>query len=1156
MESRSSAHAVPGRRLVDDRYFTGTGTFSPEPRKPDFELTLIERDPDLHFLRALRALRELREPREPRGGISVQVLPHAGISGVSAGLVLALDPAVNRLKPGLQTQFGLDSRGSESRLQAVRRHNENCWRWFTPVARLPRAGYNSRPVNPSRPIRALRLAALCLAGLAMASASVPAADDPAGIDFVRQIQPIFAAHCYDCHGPAKQKSTYRLDEKIRAIKGGDSGHPAIIPGQGAASPLVKFVTGEVADTVMPPKGDKLSAAQIALLKAWIDQGAVWPESASAKTEDPKDWWSLRPLARPPVPQPTGTPPFAATSHPVDAFIRAKLAGAGLAPSPEADRRTLLRRVTFDLLGLPPTPAEVAAFVADTAPMAYERLVDRLLASPHYGERWARHWLDVVHYGDTHGYDKDKPRPNAWPYRDYVIRAFNEDRPYTRFVQEQLAGDVYFPDAADGLEALGFIAAGPWDFIGHAEVPETKTDGKIARHLDRDDMVSNTIGTFASLTIHCAQCHDHKFDPIPQEDYYRLQSVFAAVDRTDRKYHRESELNRRRSDLEKQEKSLRRRLDELKTTAGLAGGDAVRKLDARISAATKGGTDSQPPEYGYHSEVAARPDVVKWVQVDLGRVIPLERVVLAPARDAFAGIGDGFGFPPRYKVEVGQDAAFTDGVKVIADLTAADVPKPGVTFQTLPAAGHRGRFIRVTATQLAVRSNDYIFALAELEVHEGGTSNNVARGALVTALDSIEAPARWARQNLTDGKSPSRAVPPEDVDRLRKQRTDLYASLVPRELRAEVDRVELDLKSTKALLDALPAPLTAFVGTVLNGSGNFRGTGPDGGRPRPINLLPRGDVTKPGRPVGPGSFTCVSTVPAVFDLPADHPEGARRAALAAWLTHPDNPLTWRSAVNRVWQRRFGRGLVETPNDFGRMGARPSHPELLDWLAVEFRDAGQSFKSMDRLLVTSATYRQGSPASPEATRAAGAADPENHLLSRMTPRRIDAEAVRDSVLAVSGKLDPTMYGPGFQDFVVEKPDHSPHYEYHLHDPEDPKSHRRSVYRFLVRSQQEPFMVALDCADPSMRVDRRNETLTPLQALALLNSKLTVAMARHFAARVEKEADERTRQIEHAFQLALQRSPTDVERRQLVDYSTLHGMASACRLLFNLNEFVFVD
>ncbi len=519
-------------------------------------------------------------------------------------------------------------------------------------------------------------------------------------------------------------------------------------------------------------------------------------------------------------------------------------------------------------------------------LSYEAVVDRLLASPHYGERWARHWLDVVHYGETHGYDKDKPRPHAWPYRDYVIRAFNDDKPYGRFVQEQLAGDVLFPDTADGVEALGFLAAGPWDFIGHVELPETKIDGKVARHLDRDDMVSNTMSTFASLTVHCAQCHNHKFDPIAQEDYYSLHAVFAALDRADKKY---------------------------------AGGSGL-----------------------------------------------------------------------------------------------------------------------------------------------------------------------------------------------------------------------------------------VYAGTVHQGTGNFAGTGSSGGKPRPIHVLARGDVRKPGKEVSPGALTAHSLLPGRFELPPDHAEGERRAALARWLTDARNPLPWRSLVNRVWLYHFGRGLVDTPNDFGKMGQAPTHPELLDWLAAEFRDGGQSLKQLHRLIVTSAAYRQSSADHPAfAQRDAG-----NAYYWRQNRRRLEAEAVRDSVLAVSGKLDPRLGGPSFQDFVVEKPEHSPHYQYHLHDADDPRSHRRSVYRFVVRSQLQPFLTTMDCADPSLLVDKRNQTVTPLQALSLLNNQLMVVMAKHFAARVERMGAGLEQQVTAAFRLALGRPPNADELIGMVAYVRRHGLANGCRVILNLNEFVFMD
>jgi mono/diheme cytochrome c family protein len=414
-------------------------------------------------------------------------------------------------------------------------------------------------------------------------------------NFVADVRPIFATHCLKCHGPDKQKSGYRLDVKSIALTGGEGSAPNIVPGKSAVSPLMKYIRGEVADMQMPAEGDPLSAAEIATIAAWIDAGAEWPDAASIAVRDPLDWWSLKPIVA------VGPPTLAA--NPIDAFISAKLAANGLTPSPAADARTLVRRLYFDLTGLPPTPEEIEAFAADSAPDAYERLVEKLLASPRYGERWARHWLDVVHYGDTHGYDKDKLRTNAWPYRDYVIRAFNTDKPYARFVQEQIAGDVLFPDTADGIEALGFISAGPWDFIGHAEVPETKIDGKHARHLDRDDMVANTIGTFSSLTVHCAQCHHHKFDPIPQEDYYGLQAVFSALDRTDREYYRDDTRQARFQRLLRERGEIRAALVALEAPLRAKAGDAYAAISRRLESPPQNdpeNPDRPSPSRGYHS----------------------------------------------------------------------------------------------------------------------------------------------------------------------------------------------------------------------------------------------------------------------------------------------------------------------------------------------------------------------------------------------------------------------------------------------------------------------------------------------------------------------------------------------------------------------------
>ncbi len=465
----------------------------------------------------------------------------------------------------------------------------------------------------------------------------------------------------------------------------------------------------------------------------------------------------------------------------------------------------------------------------------------------------------------------------------MIRAFNDDLPYDRFVRMQLAGDVLAPDDPAAVAATGFIAAGPWDFISHVEVAEEKTDGQLARSLDRDEMVSGTLNAFASVTVQCARCHHHKFDPVTQEDYYRLQAVFAAVDRADR-------------------------------------------------------TVGAPPQTVYAAATQFKPE------------------------------------------------------------------------------------------------------------------------------------------------------------------------------------------------------------------GSFK---PTGGKPREIRILRRGDVTQPGQPVGPGAIASVPGPAEHFDLPPGHVEGQRRAALAEWLVDRGNPLTWRSIINRVWQGHFGRGIVDTPNDFGRMGGRPTHPELLDWLAADFRDTGGSLKRLHRLIVTSATYRQSSAG----TRFA-AADGDNRYLWRMPRRRLEAEAVRDAVLMVSGRLDRAMGGPAFRDFVVEKPEHSPHYRYHLHDPDDPRAHRRAVYRFAVRSQPQPFLAALDCADPSVSVARRDETVTAQQALALLNDPLVVAMSRHFAARVEALGGTTAERVTAAFRLAVSRPPTPGESAELTAYADKHGLAATCRVIFNLNEFVFVD
>jgi hypothetical protein len=887
-------------------------------------------------------------------------------------------------------------------------------------------------------------------------------------------------------------------------------------------------------------------------------------SPAAET-DPRDWWSFKLAVKPAIPAATSP-----SRNEIDQFISAKRAENKLPSSPEAGRRTLLRRVTFNLTGLPPTPEEMSAFLTDNSADAYEKVVDRLLASPRYGERWARHWLDTVHYGETHGYDKDKPRLNAWPYRDYVIASFNSDKPYSRFVQEQLAADELFPEQPELIPALGFIAAGPWDFVGHVELPITKTDGLIARYNDRDDMVMTTMSTFQSLTVHCARCHDHKFDPITARDYYGLQAVFAGVDRAERPYDANSVVAKDRRELNHSLEQLaveRKKLDE---EIARLGGEELRELDRQIAAATS--VKPNKAAFGYHSQISLKQDAEKWVQVDLGAERELDRVVLAGCHDDFNNIGAGFGFPLRYKIEAASDADFSGRVLSIQDYDSADVPNPGIEPQTVGVCGClsddgsavKARYVRVTATKLAPRQNDFIFALAELQVLNAA-GENLARNATVTALDSIEAPVRWQKKNLVDGYHPGVETNSVGgaVTALWEKREALLRRALPAETRLALTRNEVAQKSAREQLAKLPKPQMVYAAThEFAASGSFI----PAREPRPVHLLKRGDVKKPGEEMKPAGVAAVPGVSAEFQISDLKSESARRAALAKWITDTNNLLTRRSIVNRVWHYHFGRGLVETPNDFGHMGGLPSHPELLDWLAFWFMENGESLKKLHRLIVTSAAYRQTS-VGDEVTSlpsnkidqslltSAASGDSANRFLWRMNRARLDAEQFHDALLAISGQLDLQMDGPSVQQFMF-KDDHSPVYDYARYESNNPGANRRGIYRFVVRSVPDPFMDALDCPDASILTPVRNTTMTALQALATLNDAFVLRQCEHFAARLQRERKTVSEQIARAYELALSRAPSETERAKLAAFAEKHGLASACRVLFNSNEFMFID
>ena len=647
----------------------------------------------------------------------------------------------------------------------------------------------------------------------------------------------------------------------------------------------------------------------------------------------------------------------------------------------------------------------------------------------------------MHYGESHGYDKDKPRPNAWPYRDYVIRSFNDDKPYDRFVAEQIAGDVLDPGNPQALVATGFIAAGPWDFVGHVELREGTTDKEIARSNDRDDMLANAMSTFVSLTVHCARCHNHKFDPIRQADYYALQAVFAGVDRGDRPYDADPEVAHRRLALVAEKQWLDSRLEALRQQLAAVTSPGHR---ARSTPKSRRSRPSWPrcpnaensKTLGYHSQIMSDQNATKWVQVDLGQSYPFDEIVIVPAHEVYGGHpGPGFGFPPRYRVEVADDAEFATS-HVVADHTAADVPHPGDRWQRIDRPGVSGRYVRVTATKLWKRTGDWIFALGELVVLVGRQERRPRKAGDSPRFDrsGTELGPGQPGRRIQQPSSGSTTAEGLDLRRqeLEKQLQQAAQSAAPsgdrgswtRRRAAKFAAAEARLPEVEQEIAALPEQQSVYATRH-----DFE--------PRPIHLLARGDVGSPQELMAPGAVACVQGPDANFDLDDSQDEGQRRAALAGGSSIRAMPCCGGRSSTACGSITSGAGLVDSPNDFGRMGSLPTHPELLEWLAGWFADHGHSLKELHRLLLTSAVYRQSSRSNP----AHEQVDAGNRYLWRMNRARLDAECVRDAMLYVSGKLDFTMGGPSVQQFFF-KDDHSPVYDYARFDVDDPRSLRRSV------------------------------------------------------------------------------------------------------------------
>lgn len=950
-------------------------------------------------------------------------------------------------------------------------------------------------------------------------------------DFAREVRPILERSCFGCHGPDKQKSGYRLDVRDVALKGGDSGEAAIVPHSAAKSPLIRYVTGEDEEKLMPPKkSDKprLTLVEVDTLRAWIDAGPSWPDEL-AGPKDSKPHWALIPLVKPAVP--------AGPAHPIDAFVMAKLAEKKLAQSPEADRRTLVRRVTYDLTGLPPSPND---------PTPFSETVDRLLASPRYGERWARHWLDTIHFADTHGFEHDDMRPNAWRFRDYVVESMNRDTPWARFVREQIAADAFFPTETRLTAALGYLGAGTYDSSAAGTAPMS------FEYLDRDDLVTQTMAAFVSTTANCARCHAHKFDPITQEDYFALQAVFAGVGKGDVSYDEDPAVA-----------AERRRWQSLK--------DAAAKQDATVLLA---------------AENAALVDAWEKARGTEERWTPLvSETFLSADGSTLQRLADGSllasgAVPDKDTYTITATTKLSELTALRLDLLTDDsLPLKGPgrasngnlhltecelqVFPPTAAKPEKVPFRRATSdfdqtgydvaksidgdlkSSWAIHPN---VGVSHLAVYELGTPLKLESGTkLVITLRQLQGGSHLiGRLKFWAASAPpvSLLAVPADVE---------TAIRIPAESRTPQQKVTIAAFVFRAKAEDEMAKLPAMVQVWAAGrmAKNERGVITIA-EPRAIRVLRRGDLDKPGDAASPGALAAISGLKGRFDLPNANDEAARRAALADWIADDRNSLTWRSIVNRVWHYHFGRGLCDTPSDFGKMGGTPSHPELLDWLAVWFRDEAKgSLKALHKLIVTSATYRQSS--SPNA--AASAIDPDNRLLWRMNRSRLDADSIRDSVLAISGHLDFAMGGPSISNFTSKPgPQTTPTLNYENFDWNTPGAARRSIYRVVWRGIADPFMDAIDFPDMGLLSPVRSFSASPLQSLALFNNEFVLHHCERFAARLESSGGMEQR-IAAAFRLVYQRDPSGEEAADFTALANKHGLPAALRVLFNSNEFLFL-
>lgn len=959
-------------------------------------------------------------------------------------------------------------------------------------------------------------------GFAVAAFVAPpsvAADD---VVFAEQVAPIFEQHCVRCHSPGNEQGEVSLATIEDLTENG-----YIAAGDPDSSYLLELITpADGHPPVMPKEGEPLSETELALIRRWIAGGALWPEDVVIRQRSAADktWWSLQPLVSAEPPSPANASEDW-DDHPIDRFVFAELAEHGLQPNPPADRRTLIRRATYDLTGLPPTPEEVAAFVSDPDPGAYEQLIDRLLMSPRYGERWGRHWLDVVRFGESNGYERNVIIDNLWPFRDYIIRSLNEDKPFDQLIREHLAGDIRGTDDPEAVLGSAFLVAGPYDDVGNQDPAQAAQ----IRANTLDEIIGATSEAFLGMTVGCARCHDHKFDPITQRDYYALYATFAGVRHGAAPLATpgaRSKRDEKLQPLEQRKAALEEELQELR--AGVLARATERLADYQA-------VWLRPPVDRTGTEERFEPVVAQFIRL------------VCEAQDTNPGVGHGFRIDefevwsdepePRNVALAANGGKASGAARRIEDFPDAYGPHHAIDGRSGARFFAAGTDLTIQLAQ-PTQINRVVFSSARGEQNpEHPLFVFVADYRIEVSDDGIAwrevAHGRDRKPVGTGGKASQADPMPQHLEHR------LLQLATTAEEKSERTRLEQELAAVNGEIAAVPALPLVWIGT--RSAEDAKG---------PFHVFLGGNPQKFGEPAVPASPSALDGVTPGYALSADEDEAARRLKLAEWITHRDNPLTPRVLANRLWHYHFGTGIVDTPNDFGYMGGRPSHPKLLDFLALKLKDHGWRLKPMHRLIMTSQTYRQ---ASTFRSRAA-AIDGEARLLWRLPPRRLSAEEIRDTILAVSGKLASTMGGPGFRLYHFMQDNVCTYVPLDKHGPE---TYRRAVYHQNARASIVDLMTDFDQPDCAFSAPRRAETTTPLQALTMLNHSFTLDMAAFLAERLQREADAgQTEQIRRAYQLCYSRTPSDKEVELCSELVNDHGMAALCRILLNTSEMIYVQ